>query len=89
MMEARLSCEGRLVLALPTRTNLDVHAPGKAAPVTQEIGVDTFRVVGYFNADVFGEQSHAEYTCTARRVEPKKYELIELKFRKDSLSLRP
>jgi hypothetical protein len=89
MAEARKYCDGRLLLALPTKTNLNVHAPGVATPATKALGADTFQVTGYFEADVFGQQTHAQYTCTVRHIDAKEFELVELKFRKDSLSLRP
>jgi hypothetical protein len=88
MAEARLYCDGRLLLALPTKTNLNVRAPGNGTPASKQLGVDTFQVTGYFEADVFGEQTHAQYTCTVRHVKAKTFELVELSFRKDSLSRR-
>jgi len=89
MAEARLYCDGRLLLALPTKTNLNVHALGNGTPASRQLGVDTFQVTGYVEADVFGEQTHAQYACTVRHVEAKTFKLVELRFRKDSLSLRP
>jgi hypothetical protein len=80
--EAYHYCELRLVASLPTAAKLNVRALNRGKRSSTEIGTDTFRVVGFFEGEIFGYQSHGEYQCLVRHSGAKDYELMQLRLRR-------